>query len=479
MIEALLKNAVKHQTAREYDSARMLFNKCILLDSSNHLPYFLLGNLEKDLGNFYQAISYIENSLEYNNRYINSYLCLCSIYLEIKNHKYAITVLQKGILINQTSIDLRLKLSEVYVAIGLFKKASIIFYEIIELDSKNFYSYYRLVQIDHKVLDKNLKNTLKENFKNNQLADYQKIYINLLLAKYESKIDRSSKELQYLLEAHKLHYESNRSFFSNNNQFIFDKLKNIQTYFDKNKDLTFSNQLRNSMKPIFIFGLPRSGSTLIEKMIIKDNPKYVSGEETKLFNLIADTIFFNKCDNNINQALEKIFISYIDKFKSSENIFFTDKSLNNFFFLGWIKRLFPNAKFVHCIRNPYIVTSSILRHNLSNLTWAHKLEDIVKYIDLYQEVISGWKRFEIDYYDIHYDNLVNNFEFETKKLFKYCEIEWNNDLVNFNKNNNYISQTASNIKVRSSFSINEDEKYFSLAKHISHQINRPNWYKIN
>ena len=94
-------------------------------------------------------------------------------------------------------------------------------------------------------------------------------------------------------------------------------------------------------------------------------------------------------------------------------------------------------------------------------------------------MISGWKRFEIDYYDIHYDNLVNNFEFETKKLFKYCEIEWNNDLVNFNKNNNYISQTASNIKVRSSFSINEDEKYFSLAKHISHQINRPNWDKIN
>lgn len=479
MIEALLKDAVKHQTVHEYDSARILFNKCILLDSNNYLPYFLLGNLEKDLGNFYQAISYIENSLEHNDRYINSYLCLCSIYLEIKNHKQAITALQKGILINQTSIDLRLKLSEVYVAIGLFKKASTIFYEIIQLDSKNFYSYYRLVQLDNKVLDKNLKNILKENFKNNQLADNQKIYINLLLAKYESKIDRSNKEFQYLLEGHKLHYELNRSFFINNNQFIFGKLKNIQTYFDKNQDITFSNQLRKSMKPIFIFGLPRSGSTLIEKMIIKDNPKYVSGEETKLFNLIADTIFFNKCENNINLALEKIFTSYVDKFKSSENIFFTDKSLNNFFFLGWIKKLFPNAKLVHCIRNPYIVSSSILRHNLSNLTWAHKLEDIVQYIDLYQEVISEWKNFGIDYYDIHYDNLVNNFESETKKLFEYCEIDWNSDLINFNKNNNYVSRTASNIKVRSRFSNNEDEKYFSLAKHLYHQINRPNWDKIN
>ena len=94
------------------------------------------------------------------------------------------------------------------------------------------------------------------------------------------------------------------------------------------------------MKPIFIFGLPRSGSTLIEKMIIKDNPKYVSGEETKLFNLIADTIFFNKCENNINLALEKIFTSYVDKFKSSENIFFTDKSLNNFFFLLFVNCIF-------------------------------------------------------------------------------------------------------------------------------------------
>ena len=89
------------------------------------------------------------------------------------------------------------------------------------------------------------------------------------------------------------------------------------------------------------------------------------------------------------------------------------------------------------------------------------------------------KNYGINVYDIHYKNLINDFEFESKKLFDYCEIDWNNDLINFNKNNSYISQTASNIKVRSNLLNLEDEKHKSLANYLFHQINKPNWNKIN
>ena len=481
MIETFLKDALEHQSKQDYESARALFNKCILLDSGNHLPYFLIGNLEKDLGNIDKAIFNFQISIKHNANYINSYLNLSYLYIKNNNHKTAIEVLKIGISTNQDNIELRLQLSEIYIASGFLKEASVTYYEIVQLDSKNIYAIYRLIELGQKDLDKKLKKELKEYEKNNKLNNNQKIYSNLILAKYESNIDRNNKELQYLLEAHKLHYEQNKANFNSNNQFIFNKLKDIDKYFDPNIKMSHSSQIREKIRPIFIFGLPRTGSTLIEKMIIKDNSKYSYGEETRFFNMIADTIFFHKNENNLSLALEKIFIKYINKFKSHEGIyFFTDKTLNNFFFLGWIKKLFPNAKLIHCVRNPYIVTSSILRYNLSNLTWAHNLEDIIKYIDLYQEVILMWKKnYGINVYDIHYKNLINDFEFESKKLFDYCEIDWNDDLINFNKNNSYISQTASNIKVRSNLLNLEDEKHKSLANYLFHQINKPNWNKIN
>ena len=481
VINSFLKDALEHQRLQDYDSARTLFNKCILLDSANYLPYFLIANLEKDLGNLDKAILNFEISIKYNANYINSYLNLSYLYLETKNYETAIEVLKKGISINKNNIEIRIQLSEIYVSVGFLKKATLTYNEIVQLDSKNFYAIYRLIQLNQKDLDKKLKKELKECEKNNKFINNQKIYANLILAKYESNIDRHNKEFQYLIEAHKLHYNQNNKNFTSNNKFIFNNLKNIHNYFDPNIRILHSNKIRENIRPIFIFGLPRSGSTLIEKMIIKDNPRYSYGEETKFFNLIADTIFFNKNENNLSSALEKVFITYMKKFKSDQEIcFFTDKSLNNFFFLGWIKKLFPKAKLINCVRNPYIITTSILRHNLHSLSWAHNLDDVIKYIDLYQEIILKWKKnFDIEFYDIHYENLINDFEFESKKLFDYCEINWTDDLINFNKNNNYISRTASNIKVRSGLSKLEDEKHKLLANYISHQINKPNWDKIN
>ena len=475
MIETFLKDALEHQRMQDYDSARALFNKCVLMDSSNYLTYFLIGNLEKDLGNVDKAILNFQISITHNANYINSYLNLSYLYFKNNNHKTAIEVLKTGILSNQNNIELRFQLAEAYVITGKLINASKIYDEIVKLYPKNFYAIYRLYQLGKNNLDKNLKKSLKVCIKDSNTPSNQKKYANLLLAKYETKTNRSDLEFKYLKDAHNIIYEEQKEIFHSNNQFIFNKLKNIQNHFDSNINFQISNNTREKLKPIFLFGLPRSGSTLIEKILIKGNSGYVSGEETKFFNPIANTIFKN--NNNINSTLLNIYNSFNDRFElNKNNVFFTDKSLNNFFFLGWVKKVFPNAKLINCIRSPYIIISSILNHNLSNLSWAHRLEDIISYIDLYHEVTLKWeKEFEINFYKLHYSNLVNDFETESKKLFDYCEIDWNKDIVDFNKNNEYISKTASNIKIREKLSKFEDAKYKSLAEYLYSKIRKPEW----
>jgi len=127
----------------------------------------------------------------------------------------------------------------------------------------------------------------------------------------------------------------------------------------ESKDQNLSN-----LSPIFIIGLPRSGSTLIETMISNEKHNVISLGETSIFNteiinLIKDQIFkenFNSknelLDIDIKRLKQNVLHRYEDYFsKDEKNLFFVDKSLENFFNIEIILKIFPNAKFINCKRN--------------------------------------------------------------------------------------------------------------------------------
>ena len=209
----------------------------------------------------------------------------------------------------------------------------------------------------------------------------------------------------------------------------------------------------------------------LEKIILNSSSHIIAFEETKLFNLIADTLFFNQFDGDIMKCISHIHKEYLKLLNTTQlKIVFTDKSLNNFFFLGWIKLLFPNAKFINCNRNPYIIISSIIRNNLSSLTWAHQLNDIKNYINTYYQVTQKWvDMYDLEIYQFYYNNLVQDFESETKKIFDFCELQWNQKLKNFN-DSEFISHTASNIKVREDFSIKENNKHHEMSNLLQKKL---------
>ncbi len=119
--------------------------------------------------------------------------------------------------------------------------------------------------------------------------------------------------------------------------------------------------------------------------------------------------------------------------------------------------------------------SSILKNNLSNITWSHQLNDIVSYISVYNDIMKKWKNLiDIKIYQFHYSNLTKDFNSETKNLFNFCDLKWNKDLMNFNKYK-FESHTASNIKVRGPFSTAEDEKHSEMSNFLKKKINIADW----
>ena len=111
---------------------------------------------------------------------------------------------------------------------------------------------------------------------------------------------------------------------------------------------------------------------------------------------------------------------------------------------------------------------SIIRNNLGAVSWAHNLEHIFKYFDIYYNKIEFYKKkYPKLIYDIELENFVSNPEIEAKKLIQYCELPWDKKCLEFYKRKDLVSRTASNIQIRKaifSSSDSENEVYRNLLK---------------
>ena len=181
-----------------------------------------------------------------------------------------------------------------------------------------------------------------------------------------------------------------------------NEIPKIQELMELGKYNKGNVQEKDEIKPIFIVGVPRCGSTLIEKVIASGSKKISVGEETAIISFyVGKKVTSNQSISSNIKALKK---EIVERYKSrglikKENEYiFTDKSLDNFFFIGLIKEIFPNAKIINCKRNTSASMISILKNNLGDVTWAHEVKHIFKALDsrvihLHRHSFAG---FEID-----------------------------------------------------------------------------------
>ena len=149
----------------------------------------------------------------------------------------------------------------------------------------------------------------------------------------------------------------------------------------------------NNSNHIFIIGLPRSGSSLVETIITHNEPNITSvgefhGINTSILDQIGKAIYSKNFDHknfklSINQ--KKFQDSLLEKYDNFENKFYLDKSLENFFNIEIILKFFPNAKFIHTHRNINDAIIGIYQTMLPELSWSHRIKDITDYIDIYNK----------------------------------------------------------------------------------------------
>ena len=104
---------------------------------------------------------------------------------------------------------------------------------------------------------------------------------------------------------------------------------------------------------------------------------------------------------------------------NKNNFTFTDKSLDNFFYISLIKEIFPSAKVINCRRNALSSIVSILKNNLGQVSWAHNLKHIFYCFDIYYKIIENFNKIFPNYiYELQFEKFINNPKMEAKMISK-------------------------------------------------------------
>jgi hypothetical protein len=210
----------------------------------------------------------------------------------------------------------------------------------------------------------------------------------------------------------------------------------------------------SAIQPIFIVGMPRSGTSLLEQIISSHNKVFGAGELEYMRDIISP-IFENYITSNKKKIQKDDLLlirqKYLDSLSSlniNENIII-DKMPLNFRLIGFIFASFPEAKIIHIKRDAIATCWSNYKHYFPKGNgFTHSYNDLVEYYSLYIELMDYWhKLFPNKIYDISYEKLTKNQIQETKNLLKYCDLKWDENCLNFHHNKRPVL-TASSSQVR-------------------------------
>ena len=287
-------------------------------------------------------------------------------------------------------------------------------------------------------------NALQEAFAQRELPPEQKMHLAFALGKSLEGAKQYDKAFAYYRLA--------------------NTLRRKAIYYDEEEELTFFTNLKqtitpasiqsgsriqrhenNKIRPVFILGMPRSGTTLVEQILASHPEVHAAGEVSYLSQSISGEL---KTPNGIDYtadlehataaSISRIADNYLTQLgkNTHERRVITDKLPMNFFHVGLIKMAFPDATVIHCQRNPLDTCLSIYKNFFAaqGHNYSYDLAELARYYAHYQDLMRYWQKTMPGFmYELSYEALVKNQEEESKKLIEASGLDWHADCLDFHK----------------------------------------------
>lgn len=231
-------------------------------------------------------------------------------------------------------------------------------------------------------------------------------------------------------------------------------------------------------QPVFIVGMPRSGTTLMERMIASHPLGAAAGELDEMTHIAAEVsesatskdyavkMRRNLTPENIRRYAERYLRVLRQGREGAERI--VDKMPGNYRNLGLIAVLFPNATIIHSIRNPLDTCLSCYYQNFTNIRWANSFDSIAAMYGLYRDAMAYWRSVlpAGKIIDVRYEELIDDPESECRRLLDACGLEWDDRSLDFHRDGGAV-KTASLWQVRQPIYKSSAMRWTNYAPHLA------------
>lgn len=397
----------------DYERARSVLTHAITSDPKSATAYMALGNTLHELGDIDEAMKAFQKATQLKPDLAEPLSSLGNLYFETGEKEQAEKYYQAALKVSPHRAEIARSL-----------------YSLRKTQKDDPAFKHLLSELDH--------------HKNNPEA---LMNIHFALGKAFDDVSEYEKAFEHFKQANELGAQK-ANYNPKEQEPVFQKIK--ASFADGCPQISQSEPAK--VRPIFILGMPRSGTSLVEQILASNRDVYGAGELPHLGRAVIPHLKKNAEGTAPDQnVLNDIRTNYLAKVKTPDGVSaFTDKLPMNFRWVGFILTALPEAKVLHIKRDPMAICWSIYRTCFPTVALAYqwKLETIAHYYRLYEDLMQFWeKQFPDRIITIDYDQLTENQEQATRDLVNVCGLEWDENCLDF-QNAKRSVRTASAGQVR-------------------------------
>lgn len=480
----------------DYHEAANLYEQAAKVEEFSERAYYLLGRLFFRKKKYAVAINYLRNALIKNPKNPEILGLIGALYYKIDSFKNAEVFYSEALKNDKRNVQIKNNLALNAKAQGNYTLAKRILIDVIQQkpsfeEARLNYAILLYENGEHEdakkhflqIINKNptnfaahrlLTNLISGKNDNQQFMMLSEIKEETLsgedlsnwafaLAKLHEDRSEFEEAYKYLKKGNNARKEILGYSFEDDETF-FAKLRQCQAQLDT-IDLSISDNRKAN--PIFIIGMPRSGTTLVEQ-ILSSHPDINGGGELPFVNrMLRNLVSSGHFDKNDLSTFRENYLSQTEYLWCKKSIF-TDKMPHNFRYVKFIRVAFPNAKIVHVKRNASAVCWSNFRQHFTQagLGYSCNLTDTVNYYNLYVNLLVEFENDPVtDLINVDYDQLVNEPEKSIKALISKLNLKWDEACLRPDRNMRAI-QTASTTQIRKKIYSNSSLNWKSYAESV-------------
>jgi tetratricopeptide (TPR) repeat protein len=416
-----------------------------------------LGNVLKEQGKLDDAAAQYEHALALRPNLIEAHYNLGTILRAQGKLDEAVSRFERALALRPNYAEALRSLAKVFKEQGKFDQASARYEQMLSLQPDFAEAHYERTDLKtFQAGDADLAALEALAADTDHLPPRKKVYVHFALGKALEDAGDYQRAFEHLLlgnalKRREVHYD----------EAAFHKyLRLIAEVFDSRLLDRFQGMGDPSSAPIFVLGMPRSGSTLVEQILASHPQVHAAGELWDLDRIataISDTggrpVPFPQSirtlsSDNLRQLGQAYLASLPPLAEGRQRI--TDKMPKNFVYIGLIRLILPNARIIHTRRDPVdTCISCFSRLFTTGLTYSYDLAELGRYYCRYHDLMAHWRSVLSAgaMLDVSYERVVDNIEEHARRLIEYCGLPWDDRCLSFHETKRQIA-TPSNVQVR-------------------------------